>query len=149
MKNFKTLLLLFTAATLSLTSCRKNGPTDEKETTKPDTQAQTEAKSKIGGKWKITKAVFIYPNNPNPVVYTEYDDTQYYDFKTDGTVAISYVEKKGTFTYKFSENAQTLSLSNPYPNDVYKVKLLTTTKLVLEKEHTIDPIMTEEITMEK
>lgn len=148
MRDLRLLLVLVAMLAIGLTSCRKNGPTDEKEASK-DTQAQIEAKSKIVGKWYIKKVVFTYPTNSNPDVYTGYDNTQFYDFKSDGTVVISYVEKQGAFNYVFSENALTLSLFNPHPNDVYKVKALTSTELVIEKEHTIEPVMTEEITLSK
>jgi hypothetical protein len=148
MKNLKLTVLLFAALTVSLSSCRKSRSPQE-EVEKPETQAQIAAKSKIVGKWYIKKAVFTYPNNPTPRVYTEYDQTQFYEFKSDGSVSVSYVEKQGNFSYKFSEDAQALGLYTPHPNDTYKVKLLTETDLILEKEHTIEPIMTEEITLKK
>lgn len=147
MKRLKLLLLATTIVAIGLTtSCRKK---KNEEAPKVDTQAQIEAKSKITGKWFIKKAVFTYPNQPTPVIYDHYDATQFYQFSSDGNLLISYEEKQGTFTYKFSEDASTLSIFNPHPNDVYKVKVLTATDLVIEKEHTIDPIMTEEITLSK
>jgi hypothetical protein len=70
MKKFKLLLVLFTAVSIGLTSCKKDGEP------KPDTPAQTEAKSKIVGKWFITKAVFtINGEDATPNEYTEFDDT--------------------------------------------------------------------------
>lgn len=143
MKNFKFLLLLFTSLTIGFTSCKKSAPEP-----KPDTQAQIEAKSKIVGKWYITKAVFIKNGvDATPSEYNEFDNTQFFNFKTDLTVDISYKVKTGTFTYTFSEDAKTLSTSSP--NDNYEVKVLTETDLFLVKNHTGNPKMIEEITLRK
>ncbi len=142
MKKFKLLLLLIAAGSIGLTSCKKNNEP------KPDTQAQTEAKSKILGKWFITKAVFTKNGlDATPAEYNEFDDTQFFNFKSDLTVDISYKVKSGTFTYTFSEDGKTLVTSSP--NDTYTVKTLTDTELILVKYHTGDPKMTEEITFRK
>ena len=147
MKNLK-ILLLFIAVTLGVTSCKKDSP--DPAAAKPDTQAQIDAKAKIAGKWYIKKAEYIYKADGKVDAYSHYDNTQFYEFKTDGALVISFERKQGTdFTYKFSEDASTLSLFNPNPNDVYKVKTLTATSLTLEKEHTIAPAMTEIITLSK
>lgn len=144
MKKFKLLLVFFTAVSIGLTSCKKDGEP------KPDTPEQTEAKSKIVGKWFITKAVFTLTESgqdATPTQYNEFDDTQFFNFKSDLTVDISYKVKNGTFTYTFSEDAKTLATSSP--NDTYTVKTLTETELILVKNHTGDPKMTEEITFRK
>jgi hypothetical protein len=142
MKKFKLLLVLLTALSIGLTSCKKNGEP------KPDTPEQTQAKSKILGKWFITKAVFTENGqDATPAEYNEFDDTQFFNFKSDLTVDISYKVKSGTFTYTFSEDAKVLSTSSP--NDTYQVKTLTDTELILLKNHTGTPKMTEEITFRK
>ncbi|MBC7913192.1 MAG: hypothetical protein H7Y07_03625 [Pyrinomonadaceae bacterium] len=149
MKNLKILLLLFSLATFGVVGCKKDSPAEPSKET-PDTQAQAEAKTKVIGKWYIKKAVYTYKSDGHNDTYANYDNTQFYDFKTDGTLVISFVKKQGTnYTYKFNEDAGTLSIFTPFPDDVYKIKVFTGTSLIIEKEHTIAPAMTEEITLSK
>lgn len=151
MKAFKFLLILLLATGVAFTGCKKKK--SDEEAPKPDTQAQIEAKSKILGKWYIKKVVFYVDGETEPPVpETEFDQTQFLEFKSDLTIIFSYRVKNGTFTYNFDETAKTLITSSP--NDKYTIKLLTDTDLVLSKRHDYDPnatgkVKTEEITLAK
>ena len=152
MKHAKLLIFLFAAIIVGFTSCRKNSP-GEDAAPKPDTEEQVNAKSKILGKWYIEKAVFTkYTDGQvsDTETFTEFDDTQFFDFKTETNLEISYSKKIGNFTYTFTEDAKTLKTSSP--SDTYSVSVLTDTDMILVKEHTATSTtakMTEEITFKK
>ena len=151
MKNFKLLLLLFTAATLSLSSCKK----DKQDAPKGDNQAQIEAKAKIMGRWNLVSAVFVKTTTAGQVLAPENWDHAasgyYFDFKTDNTVQINYKTLANIYNFSFSEDGKTFTaIKSGTTTIICEVKQNTATQLVLERNHVLaDGTEKETITLQK
>ena len=152
MRKLKHLLLLAMVFTLGMAGCKKNGP--DEDGPKPDTEAQTQAKEKIMGKWTITGAVFIKTLNGElqaPAVYDFTDEDYYFDFKSDKDVFLSYITRNGDYTFKFSEDGKVFTASQTGTSSIdYEVKQNTATDLVLFTTHVLsNGTETEEIFLKK
>lgn len=122
MKNLSLLVLLMAA--IAFTGCKKD---DEEKATK-----------NIVGKWQETISydkTYLNGKLLEQETETDYDDRDYIDFRSNGTA----VDGEGTtYTYSITATKLTLREAGDDDDEVYDIKKLTSTELVVYHETTYE-----------
>ncbi len=122
MKQFKTLVLLFAVLSLALGSCKK----DEE--------------ASILGKWYKKKEVTKETVNgtaQDETTTTDYDNSDYVEFKDNGQAIVSEEGETESFTYSYDEKNKKLSVTDSEGTRTMDVKTISDSDLVLYEEETM------------
>lgn len=128
MKRTKTLILLFLAASLGFTGCKKDDGEDD-------------AKANIVGKWALTKEVYkTYLKGvlETEETYDDYDDNDWViELKSNGTyIGWDGGEEEETGTYSLQDGGKTLILKTGNDTHTLTVRQVTSSSLVVYYEET-------------
>ena len=122
----KNVLLLLMMAAIAITGCKKEEEQEE------------EPKSSIVGKWFVKKLYFVrYEGSVKKEEETETDfgNSDYYEFKADGTGTFSEVGDTDPLTYTVAGDVITIT-DNPGESFSLKIKSLAANDAVLVEEST-------------